>query len=177
MNEQFQTSLRASKWGIVLILLTLIYGYGLGGYFGIKEGDIKSRLHMSAMAHLDDSYGGDMVKLKKITKKSWSYIKRAHFHANGIGTTAAILALFLMFIKTSERKKQVAILLLGAGGLGYSICWQLAGELAPALGSTSLAKAQYALIARPTAAMALIGVFYSSFLIIQAAFSTGEEKD
>ncbi|MDX2469162.1 MAG: hypothetical protein QNL04_01160 [SAR324 cluster bacterium] len=175
MNEQFQTSLKASKWGLILILLTLIYGYGLGGYFGLKEGDIKSGLHMSAMAHLDDAYGGDMEKLKKITSKSWSYIKRAHFHANGIGTTAAVLALFLLCIKTSDRNRQIAILLLGIGGLGYSICWQLAGELAPSLGSTGAAKAHYALIARPTAAMALLGVVFSSFLIIQSAFSSDEE--
>lgn len=174
MENRVKSSLQEIKVGLVLVLMTLFFGYALGPIFGVLENDIKSYIQQEAVKNLETAYNNDQAKLKKITLKSWTYIKRGHFHANGIGTTAIALTLFLLIIETSLLKKKIAVFLMGFGGLFYSLCWTIAGLNAPALGSTGAAKAQLVYLATPAATMATVGIFYSMFLIIQAAMKPEE---
>ena len=45
--------------GILLALLTLLYGFGLGGAFGAFEDNIKGSLEASAISVKDTVYQGD----------------------------------------------------------------------------------------------------------------------
>ena len=87
------------KIGLLLSLLTLIFGFGLGIAFGISEDSMKKSLKIKADEVFVEAYSGDVVKQKKILDKSWAYHKRAHLHANGLGTTSLAL-IFLLAVCT-----------------------------------------------------------------------------
>ncbi len=97
MKDSIKMNLQQMKYGIVLALITLCYGFGLGGAFGAFEDNIKGHLKAESKSVLTDVYKGDEGKMKKITSKSWVYFKRAHLHANGLGVIALGLILFLSF--------------------------------------------------------------------------------
>ncbi len=144
--------------GLLLSLLTMLFGYGLGGAFGAKEAAIKSHLQSSADAVKDSVYSGDTAKLKKTVKKSWVYCKRAHLHANAMGTTAVVLCLLLALLDQRDRLRAVTAGLLGAGSLGYGLFWLLAALRAPGLGSTGAAKDTLEWLAIPSAGASIVGV-------------------
>jgi hypothetical protein len=58
------------KIGVVLALLTLFYGFGLGGAFGAAEDSIKGSLTASAAAVKDSVYSGDDAAMGKVTSKA-----------------------------------------------------------------------------------------------------------
>ena len=138
MNH-FAQNLAPMKFGLLFALLTLLFGFGLGAAFGAAEDSIKGSLKEDAQAVLADKYGGDEAKAKKVTDKSWVYWKRAHLHANGLGTSSLALILLLSFLAVSDRTKSIVALLLGLGGLGYAMYWLFAGMRAPSMGSTGAA--------------------------------------
>jgi hypothetical protein len=88
MDGFVRERLRPLAPGLILALLTLCFGFGLGGAFGAIEDSLKEGLSSSAEAALDSVYGGDRAKMDAVVKKSWVYYKRAHLHANGLGTSA-----------------------------------------------------------------------------------------
>ena len=82
---------------------------------------------------------GDEAKAKKVSDKAWVYFKRAHLHANGLGTSALALIVLLTFLAGGDGLKGILALASGIGGLGYSVYWLLAGMRAPGMGSTAAA--------------------------------------
>jgi len=144
--------------GIVLSLITLLFGFGLGGAFGAFEDSIKDSLNASAEAVKDSVYDGDDAAMGKVTSKAWTYYKRAHLHANGLGTSTLVLILLLATFPAAELVRRVVSIALGAGGLGYSSFWLLAARRAPALGSTHDAKESLSWLAIPSAGMLLLGL-------------------
>ena len=60
----------------------------MGIAFGLNEDLIKDRLKAEAVSVQDTIYNNDAAAMKAVTDKSWSYMKRAHLHAGGMGTTA-----------------------------------------------------------------------------------------
>ena len=115
------------KLGAVLALLALCYGFGLGGVFGAFEEDIKAHLKAEGEAVLSQAYGGDTAKMQKVADKSWVYFKRAHLHANGLGTAALALILLLAYLPASSSTRRLAALALGAGAVLYPLFWMWAG--------------------------------------------------
>lgn len=176
MNQNYLANLKQMRVGMVLVLLSLMYGFGLGIYFGVFEDQIKGGLKADAQAVLETVYQGDEAKMNKITKKSWTYIKRAHFHATGMGTTGLVLILALAMVPAKRIWRSVTAFLLSFGALFYPICWMLAGRAAPALGSTGLAKDELSWLARPAATGSAIGVALALFIILSALFSSKEEE-
>ena len=144
--------------GIVLALLTLLYGFGLGGAFGAFEDNIKGSLEASATAVKDTVYHGDEAAMKKITAKSWTYMKRAHLHANGLGTAALAIILVLAGTRASSRVRGVISTALGLGAFGYASFWMFAALTAPALGSTHDAKEALSWLAIPSAGLCILGL-------------------
>ncbi len=128
------------KYGLLFSLITLVYGFGLGGTFGAFEENIKNHLKNNAKEVLATAYNGDEAKMKKITDKSRVYFKRAHLHANGLGTASTVLIILVSFLPINNIIKSINAIFLGICSLGYSLFWMLAGLKAPALGSTGLAK-------------------------------------
>lgn len=167
--------LRTMRWGVALVLLALLFGFGLGGVFGAAEASLKEGLNRSAQAVLEPVYQGDGARLVAVVKKSWSYMKRAHMHGGGMGGAALALLLLLAATPASRRFKQVASGMLGAGCLGYPVFWLLAAQRAPGLGSTGAAKESLAWLAQPSAGLFLLGTLLVAGAFLRAAFLAPEE--
>jgi hypothetical protein len=158
-DGRFVTRLRAGRWGTLLALLTILFGFGLGGVFGAFEDSLKQGLAERAEAVRDTVYQGDAAKMKSVLDKSWSYYKRAHMHGGGIGAVAlGGILLFAALHRPSRRARQAVTLALGLGALGYSSFWLLAGRAAPGLGATDAAKESLGWLAGPSAALLLLGL-------------------
>jgi len=160
--------------GILLALLTLLYGFSLGGAFGAFEDNIKGSLEASATAVKDTVYQGDEAAMSKITGKSWTYMKRAHLHANGLGTAALALILVLGGTRASVMIRRVVSGALGFGALGYASFWMFAALRAPALGSTHDAKESLDWLAIPSAGLCILGLLAVLVLFARDHIVQGE---
>jgi len=156
--------------GIALALLTLLYGFGLGGAFGAFEDNIKGSLAASAQEVSTSVYKGDEAAMKKITDKSWTYMKRAHLHANGLGTAALALIFVLVGTRSSDLVRGIVSGAIGAGALGYSSFWMFAARRAPALGSTHDAKESLSWLAIPSAGLCILGLVAVIVLFVSTYF-------
>lgn len=165
---------RAALPGLVLAVLAVLFGFTMGGVFGLNEGLIKDRLAASAAAVTATVYHGDAAAAEPVIAKSWDYMQRAHLHAGAIGTAAIGMILVLLLIGTAPRTLRILGLALGGGALGYSVFWMWAGFLAPGLGSTSAAKESLRWLAMPSAGAVMLATAGVAFLCIRAM--TGERK-
>ena len=185
IERNYLENLRVVKLGILFCLLTLLYGFGLGIGFGAFEDDLKKHLKSSAEAVFDSKYEGSTRKMKKITDKSWTYFKRAHLHANGLGTSSLVLILLLSSLPTASVLKIVTALFLGLGSFGYSLFWMFAGLRAPGMGSTGAAKESLKWLAMPSSGLCVLGlciVFvltckYLFIKTIKIADSSGQKQE
>lgn len=168
------TDLTQLRIGITLSLITLLFGFGLGGAFGAFEDAIKGSLHQSAMAVKDSVYDGDEAAMGKVTSKAWTYMKRAHLHANGLGTSSLVLILLLATIPASAKIERLVAGALGAGALGYSSFWLFAARRAPGLGSTHDAKESLSWLAVPTAGLCVVGLIAVLVLFVGHHFRRQE---
>lgn len=157
------------RWGVVFGILTIAYGFSLGMLFGGAEDSLKAGLKADAQAVLADVYKGDTAKADKITSKSWSYLKRSHMHAGGIGAAALALIAMLSMLAVKNRFKTILSWMLGLGALGYSFFWLLAGFAAPGLGSTDAAKESLTWLAAPSALAIYFGTLATLALAVAAA--------
>ncbi|HWV39258.1 MAG TPA: hypothetical protein VN033_12390 [Vulgatibacter sp.] len=160
-------NLRITRFGLFLAVLTIFFGYLLGGAFGGMEDAIKGSLQASAMAVRDTVYQGDDAQVQAVVGRGWTYFKRAHMHGGGIGTASLGLLLLLGVLRRPSAKARALIgWALGLGSIGYSSFWLLAGRLAPGLGGTSQAKEALRFLAFPSAGLLLLGVL--SMLVLTA---------
>ena len=170
MLDHWQRNLAPMRAGILLALLAILYGFGLGAAFGAAEDSIKQGLREDAAAVLANKYGGDEAKARKVTDKSWAYFKRAHLHANGLGTASLTLILLLSFLGGPSLAKSLVALGLGLGSLGYGSYWMFAGMRAPSMGSTGAAKESLAWLAIPSSGLCILGLLGVIVLAARAAF-------
>ena len=158
----------AALAGLILSLLTIMYGQGMGIFFGVNEEAIKHRLKSSAMEVRETVYKGNDAAMKTVLDNSWNYMKRAHLHAGGMGTTAFALMIALGLLGASRRVTLILGLALGGGGLGYSLYWMFAGFRAPGLGSTGAAKESLKWLAMPTSGMFVLATLTVLVLLVGA---------
>lgn len=170
MKNNFVKNLLPVKIGLLFALLTLVYGFGLGGAFGAFEDNIKRHLNKKARMALDTVYKGDEAKMKKTADKSWVYLKRAHLHANGLGTSSLALILLLSFLNAGSFIKTINAMCLGIGSLGYSMFWMFAGLKAPGMGSTHMAKESLKWMAVPSAGLCITGVILVLGIMVMSLF-------
>lgn len=154
--------------GFVLSLCALLMGFSLGGAFGAAEDSIKSTLQSSASAVLETAYEGDQAKADAVVSKSWSYLKRSHLHAGGIGAAALAMLLLLALLGPPTRATQGVALLLGLGAMIYPLFWMVAGFKAPGLGGTGAAKDALEWMAVPGAGAVLLGTLGTLVLTVRA---------
>ena len=144
--------------GIFLALLTLLYGFSLGGAFGAFEDEIMGWLNASAQSVKATAYQGDEAAIEKVMEKSWTYMKRAHLHANGLGTATLAMMFVLAGTPASSRVRGVVSTALGIGALGYASFWMFAALRAPAMASTHDAKESLSWLAIPSAGLCILGL-------------------
>ncbi len=114
--------------------------------------------------------------MEKIPDKSWVYFKRAHLHANGLGTASVVLIILVSFLPISNKIKSINAIFLGIASLGYSLYWMLAGLKAPTKGSTGLAKESLRWLALPSSGLCIIGLIMIVALVIKSLFVKGEKQ-
>ena len=172
MEKEIIERIKVVRIGVILSLLTLLFGFVLGGLFGSIESSIKGHLKAEAQAVFETIYKGDSVKMKKITDKSWVYFKRAHLHANGLGAISLAAILLLMFMQATWIHKEITAIFLGFGSFVYSLFWMFAALKAPGLGSTGAAKEALSFMAIPSAGMCIIGLISVLVVVIKTVYCT-----
>lgn len=121
-----QSALKTVRPGLVLALLTLIFGLSMGIAFGVNEDGFQAYIAQGINAHpqLHDAKSPDKI---------WRFAQRAHFHATGIGAFTLGLILLTGFSGLDARLKRLTAILIGAGGL-YPLGWFSIFLLAPGMG-------------------------------------------
>lgn len=160
--------LRAALPGLALAVVTVLFGFAMGGIFGLNEASIKDRLAGSAAAVTATVYQGDATAAEPVVAKSWEYMQRAHLHGGAIGTAAIGMIVVILLIGTTPRTTRVLSLALGAGGLAYSVFWMWAGFIAPGLGSTGAAKESLRWLAMPSSGAVMLATAAVAVLCIRA---------
>lgn len=161
--------LRAALPGLALAVFTVLFGFAMGGLFGLNEDLIKDRLAASAAAVTVTVYQGDAAAAEPVIAKSWEYMQRAHLHGGAIGTAAIGMIVVLLLIGSAPRTVRIVGLALGVGALGYSVFWMWAGFIAPGLGSTGAAKESLRWLAMPSAGAVMLATAAVGVLCIRAA--------
>ncbi len=158
MLSDIRDQLRVVRWGLILSIAAIFAGFALGGIFGAAEDSILTWLQAQGQSVLESVYASDSSKLEATVHKSWTYFKRAHMHAGGIGTASLSLCLLLSLINSPKILRRLCSLSLGLGAVGYPLFWLVAGMRAPGLGSTGVAKESLKWLAVPSAGFLLLGV-------------------
>ena len=109
-GDNVNNELIGVKIGLILVMLTLVFGIGMGVTFGIAEDSVKSYIAEGVTAHPD-------VHDDQSTAKIWRYAQRAHFHATGIAAFSIGLILLLLHSSMRPGLKKVTAILIGLGGL------------------------------------------------------------
>lgn len=117
------------KLGLFLVMLTLIFGIGLGVTFGLAEDSVKSYISTGVNAHPE-------VHDIKSTDKIWRYAQRAHFHATGIAAFSIGLVLLIALSSLTPWLKTITSILVGLGGL-YPLSWLNMFIIAPEIGRSA----------------------------------------
>ena len=117
------------KIGLLLVMLTLVFGILLGVSFGIAEDSVKSYIAEGVATYPD-------VHDEKSNSKIWRYAQRAHFHATGIAAFSIGLVLLVMFSSLNRQFKKWSSILIGLGGL-YPLSWLTMFILAPSIGRSA----------------------------------------
>ena len=125
MNKE----IKAVKIGLFLVMLTLIFGIGLGVTFGVRENSVKSYISAGVAAHAG-------IHDEESNSKIWRYVQRAHFHATGISAFSFGLVILIMFSSLKRKLKTVSSILVGLGGL-YPLSWFTMFILAPSIGRSA----------------------------------------
>jgi len=162
--------LRPLAAGILFAFASIASGFGLGVAFGAAEDDLKDQLRESAQAVLESVYAGDESQAESVVSKSWTYFKRAHLHANGLGTIALAVSLLLALLGAPGVLARLSSFGLGAGALFYAAYWLFAGLTAPGLGSTSAAKQSLAWLAIPSSGACVAGLAGALICLLRAIF-------
>lgn len=118
--------LKAVKIGLFMVMLTLVFGIGMGVTFGVAEDTVKSYISEGVALHAN-------VHDDKSNSKIWRYAQRSHFHATGIAAFSIGLVILIMVSSLKRSMKSVASVLVGLGGL-YPLSWFSMFILAPSLG-------------------------------------------
>ena len=162
-------AMRDMRVGALLALLSVLMGFSLGAIFGLFEDNLKERFETTAVKTLA-SEADPQAAAARLAGRSWSYLKRSHLHANGLGTSALAMILLTAGMTSGAGSKRLAAYLLGIGALGYSTFWMLAAFRTPALGSTDLAKESLTWLAMPTAACCLLGLALVLVMVVRTLF-------
>ena len=137
------------KFGLILAVLAMLFGFGLGALFGASEATIKDKLKADGEAVITTIYKGDTAEMDKVVSKSWAYMLRAHLHGGVLGIGAVAMIMLIAFSNAGSTEAKITSIALGAGALLYGLFWMMAGFKAPSVGSTGLGKEAYRWLAWP----------------------------
>jgi len=135
---------------MVLCVATILYSFVLGATMGGREELFKDHFKQTVRINATQVFGDDKAKMDRAEERAWTYIKRSHFHAAGVGIIGLVLLLMIPPITSSQFLQHGLSLAYGIGSLGYPLVWLIAGFRIPTLGTTSAAKASIEWLAMPS---------------------------
>lgn len=141
--------------GVMFALTALLFGELHGMAFGAKEDAIKA--NYQSISEQNAATLGSPEKVTKAQDKAWKYLKRAHMHYMGLGTTALVLALFIGLSTAGAMIKTVVSSAVGFGAFVYPLFWTIVSFKTAAVGAHA-AKESLALIAQAGAGIGFLGL-------------------
>ena len=121
-----EKELKAVKLGLALVMAGLLFGVGMGIFFGVNEDAYQNYIAQGIAANPE-------VHDAKSPDKIWRYAQRAHFHATGIAAFSLGLVILVMFSTLKAKYKKVSAILLGLSSF-YPLSWLNMFLLAPSIG-------------------------------------------
>jgi len=134
---------------------------------GADEGFFKNSFKQTVKANEVKVFGSDKVKMERAEERAWTYTKRAHMHAAGVGPIGLVLLAALPFLGISTRMQSLTALGYGVGAFFYPMGWLIAGYRIPVLGTTGAAKSSIAWMAEPAAGLLLLSTAITFGLFIR----------
>lgn len=159
--------------GALMSLLTLLLGFGLGALFGLAEDSIKEGFAGAARLTLAHNATDLEKEARSLTGRAWTYMKRSHLHANGLGTSSLAAILLMTLLPGSDGSKRLTSLMLGIGAFGYSTFWLLAAQRTPVLGSPGAAKESLGWLAIPSTGFLVVGLLLVIWMVVRSFGSRG----
>ncbi|MEZ8968827.1 hypothetical protein AB4343_18215 [Vibrio breoganii] len=152
------------KIGVLLSLITILFGYGLGCVFGAANSTMKAYFH--DQVYVVHASNFDSVKDQDTAfSKAKDYIKRAHLHSAAMGTASLATILALGFCNISDKKKKVVSTITGLGAAGYGVfVWTLMAFVTPIIGK-SAAHETIAALAIPTGLALVFGTALTIYYV------------
>ena len=154
------------KTGLILRLITILFGFSIGALFGAKNKEMKAYFH--EQAYVVNAATFPKAEDQELHySKAKDYLKRAHLHAGAIGTAGLATLLLLSLLNVSDKKKKVTSLLVGVGASGYGIgVWTLMAFATPILGKHG-AHETLAWLAIPTGLSLMLGTAITLYFLIK----------
>lgn len=121
-----EKELNAVKIGLALVLMGLLFGVGMGIFFGVNEDAYQNYIAQGIAANPE-------VHDAKSPDKIWRYAQRAHFHATGIAAFSLGLVILVMFSTLKPTYKKTSAMLIGLSSF-YPLSWLNMFLLAPSIG-------------------------------------------
>jgi hypothetical protein len=150
--------------GLLLAMLTLIFGISMGVLFGANEDGVKGFIAEGVATH-------QAVHDEKSESRIWRYAQRAHFHATGVSAFALVLILVTGLTSLSAKMKLVTASLIGVGSF-YPLSWLSMFLLSPSLGRD---EAHHALLTESITAVT-VGSLAAGVLLLFAALLFGRGR-
>ncbi|MCB1200441.1 MAG: hypothetical protein KDK41_07330 [Leptospiraceae bacterium] len=126
------------KIPFILALLTMIGGVTIAIAFGVNEDSFKRVIRSGLLQNQPTMRNPDPEtrekQIESEAEKIWRYYQRYHFHSTGIGAMALSALLFLQFMVSSGRLRDVSSWFISVGGFLYPMVWLFAAIYAPELG-------------------------------------------
>jgi len=165
------------RWGLILCIVTILFSFILGGWMGGNENFFKGDFKQTIKANAVNVYANDKAKMDRAEERAWTYVKRSHMHAAGLGAIGLALLAPLPFLLKSSRIKSLIAIGYGLGGLGYSLSWLISGYRIPALGTTTAAKESMAWLAAPSIGLLVLSTTAILLLYIRWAMTAPQKKE
>lgn len=159
--DELRASLRRSAIGVVIALLTFLYGSVAGAVLGLNERPIKSWLNDRAQSVIEPVYSGDMQKISRAIDSSWLLMRRSHLHAEGMATGAMAMILLVVVIGGPAVITRWSSIGLGLGSAAYATALAWAGARTPLYGDPAVAKETLKWLAMPAG-----GLYMSSTVAV-----------
>lgn len=170
-------SLSPIRWPMVIVLLSILFGTGMGIVFGVWEDVLKAKIadQLQFNQKLQSLAPEQQEKEKENLKsRAWQYVKRAHLHGGGISALSLGLLLLLARLKLNKKIKFYLGSLLAFGGFLYPFFWLGAAYFTPALGATA-AKEKVEFLAG--GGLLHVAATFAIFIILIVKGFTSEETE
>ncbi|OBT17207.1 hypothetical protein A9264_00050 [Vibrio sp. UCD-FRSSP16_10] len=159
-------NIKPIKIGVLLSLLTILFGYSLGCIFGAANSTMKAFFHEQVYVVHADNFTTEKAKDEAFSKAK-DYVKRAHLHSAAMGTASLATIFALGFCSISDRKKKVVSTITGLGAAGYGVfVWTLMAFVTPMIGKSAAHEA-IAALAIPTGLALVFGTMATIYFVFK----------